>query len=128
MADAPVSAVRGAKPRYTTGSVGCTAMPHAFLAAGPECIHLPGEAEPAGKIHGQQQELLEINRSGPVSGHFSDTCTRKGASLTTAMSDVRKDIAAGRKPISAHKEELRKRRPGGGDKMRAEYEASLAGK
>ncbi|WP_232837821.1 hypothetical protein [Streptomyces atratus] len=128
MADAPVSAVRGAKPRYTTGcgSVGCTAMPHAFLAAGPECI--TGKAEPAGKIHGRQQALLEINQSSPVSGHFSDTCTRKGASLTTAMCDVRKDIAAGRKPISAHKEELRKWRSGGGDKTRAEYEASLAGK
>ncbi|MFD4856881.1 hypothetical protein [Streptomyces atratus] len=103
-------------------------MPHAFLGAGPECIHLPGKAEPAGKIHGRQQELLEINRSSPVSGHFSDMYNRKGASLTTAMSDVRKDIAAGRKPISAHKEELRKWRSGGGDKMRAEYEASLAGK
>ncbi|MFD9604014.1 hypothetical protein [Streptomyces sp. NPDC059970] len=37
-------------------------------------------------------------------------------------------IVAGRKPISAYKEELSKWRSGGGDKMRAEYEASLAGK
>lgn len=39
-----------------------------------------------------------------------------------------KDIIAGRKPISAYKEELSKWRSGGGDKMRAEFEASLAGK
>ncbi|MCX5340118.1 hypothetical protein [Streptomyces atratus] len=105
-----------------------TAMPLAFLAAGPEYIYLPGKAELAGKIHGWQQELLKISQTNPAGGHFSDTYTRKYASLTTAMSDVQKDIVAGRKPISAYKEELRKWRSGGGDRMRAEYEASLAGK
>lgn len=44
------------------------------------------------------------------------------------MSDCQLDIVAGRKPISAFKEQLAKWRSGGGDKMRAEFEASLAGK
>lgn len=105
-----------------------TAMPLAFLAAGPEYIYLPGKSELAGRIHGWQQELLKISQTNPTSGHFSDTSTSKSASLTTAMSDCQKDIIAGRKPISAYKEELRKWRSGGGDKMRAEFEASLAGK
>ncbi|MET9657126.1 hypothetical protein [Streptomyces sp. NPDC006510] len=74
-----------------------------------------------------QPQLLKINRTDPTGGHFSDTSTSKSASLTTAMSDCQKDIIAGRGPISAHKEELRKWRSGGG-KMRAEFEASLAGK
>lgn len=105
-----------------------TAMPLAFLANGPEYVYLPGKAAMAGQIHAWQQELLKNNQSNPTSGHFSDTYTRKYASLTTAMSDCQKDIMAGRKPISAYKEELRKWRSGGGDQMRAEYEASIAGK
>ncbi len=105
-----------------------TAMPLAFLAAGPEYIYLPGQSELAGKIHGWQADLLKIAQSNPTSGHFSDTSTSKSASLTTAMSDVQLDIVAGRKPISAFKDQLRKWRSGGGDKMRAEFEASLAGK
>ncbi|WP_432105876.1 hypothetical protein [Streptomyces sp. bgisy091] len=105
-----------------------TAMPLAFLAAGPEYIYLPGKPDAARQIYGWQKELLAMSQSNPTSGHFSDTSTSKSASLTTAMSDVQKDIVAGRKPLSAFKEELRKWRSGGGDKMRAEFEASLAGK
>ncbi|MET7646017.1 hypothetical protein ABZS83_20785 [Streptomyces sp. NPDC005426] len=105
-----------------------TAMPLAFLAAGPEYVYLPGKSELAGNIHGWQQELLKISQTNPTSGHFSDTNTSKSPSLTTAMSDCQKDIIAGRKPLSAYKEELRKWRSGGGDKIRAEFEASLAGK
>lgn len=105
-----------------------TAMPLAFLAAGPEYIYLPGQPELAGKIHGWQQELLKISQTNPTSGHFSDTSTSKSPSLTTAMADCQKDIIAGRKPISAYKEQLREWRSGGGDKMRAEFEASLIGK
>lgn len=105
-----------------------TAMPLAFLAAGPEYIYLPGRGDMASKIHGWQEELLKIAQTNPTSGHFSDTSTSKSPSLTTAMSDIQLDIVAGRKPISAFKDELRKWRSGGGDKMRAEFEASLAGK
>lgn len=53
---------------------------------------------------------------------------RKSPSLTTAMSDCQLDIVAGRKPLSAYKEQLQKWRSGGGDKMRAEFEASIAGR
>lgn len=113
-------------PKGTAEAV-TTAMPLAFLAAGPEYIYLPGKGKLATSIHGWQEELLKNNQTNPTSGHFSDTYTRKGASLTTAMSDVQLDIVAGRKPLSAFQDELRSWRSGGGDTMRAEYEASIAG-
>ncbi|WP_411088951.1 hypothetical protein [Streptomyces sp. 061-3] len=44
------------------------------------------------------------------------------------MSDTVLDVVAGRKPISAFQDQVKKWRSGGGDQMRAEYEASIAGK
>ncbi|WP_406343312.1 hypothetical protein [Streptomyces sp. NBC_01578] len=105
-----------------------TAMPLAFLANTPEYIYLPGKSELASKIHGWQQELLKLGKANPTSGHFSDTSTKKSASIGTAVSDTVLDVVAGRKPISAFQDQVKKWRSGGGDQMRAEYEASIAGK
>lgn len=105
-----------------------TAMPLAFLANTPEYIYLPGKSELASKIHGWQEELLKLGKANPTSGHFSDTSTKKSASIGTAVSDTVLDVVAGRKPISAFQDQVKKWRSGGGDQMRAEYEASIAGK
>ncbi|WP_328625896.1 hypothetical protein OHA88_14930 [Streptomyces sp. NBC_00353] len=105
-----------------------TAMPLAFLANTPEYIYLPGKSELASKIHGWQEELLKLGKANPTSGHFSDTSTKKSASIGTAVSDTVLDVVAGRKPISAFQDQVKKWRAGGGDQMRAEYEASIAGK
>ncbi|MFF2436405.1 type 2 periplasmic-binding domain-containing protein [Streptomyces sp. NPDC058107] len=105
-----------------------TAMPLAFLANTPEYIYLPGKSELASQIHGWQEELLKLGKANPTSGHFSDTSTKKSASIGTAVSDTVLDVVAGRKPISAFQDQVKKWRSGGGDQMRAEYEASIAGK
>ncbi|WP_275408467.1 hypothetical protein [Streptomyces sp. SID9727] len=42
------------------------------------------------------------------------------------MSGIQPDVVAGRRPVSAFKDEPRERRSGAGDKTRAEPEASLA--
>ncbi|WP_327239698.1 hypothetical protein OG243_13820 [Streptomyces sp. NBC_01318] len=105
-----------------------TAMPLAFLANTPEYIYLPGKSELASKIHGWQEELLKLGKANPTSGHFSDTSTKKSASIGTAVSDTVLDVVAGRKSISAFQDQVKKWRSGGGDQMRAEYEASIAGK
>ncbi|MET7549229.1 hypothetical protein ABZS95_25355 [Streptomyces sp. NPDC005479] len=105
-----------------------TAMPLAFLANTPEYIYLPGKSGLASKIHGWQEELLKLGKANPTSGHFSDTSTKKSASIGTAVSDTVLDVVAGRKPISAFQDQVKKWRSGGGDQMRAEYEASIAGK
>ncbi|MFB6705365.1 hypothetical protein ACFCW6_11720 [Streptomyces sp. NPDC056333] len=105
-----------------------TAMPLAFLANTPEYIYLPGKSELASKIHGWQEELLKLGKANPTSGHFSDTSTKKSASIGTAVSDTVLDVVAGRKPVSAFQDQVKKWRSGGGDQMRAEYEASIAGK
>ncbi|MFF7578775.1 hypothetical protein OG963_12890 [Streptomyces sp. NBC_01707] len=105
-----------------------TAMPLAFLANTPEYIYLPGKSELASKIHGWQEELLKLGKANPTSGHFSDTSTKRSASIGTAVSDTVLDVVAGRKPVSAFQDQVKKWRSGGGDQMRAEYEASIAGK
>ncbi len=48
--------------------------------------------------------------------------------MVHAVSDTVLDVVAGRKPISAFQDQVKKWRSGGGDQMRAEYEASIAGK
>ncbi|MFB7217422.1 hypothetical protein [Streptomyces sp. NPDC056227] len=105
-----------------------TAMPLAFLANTPEYIHLPGKSEMASKIHGWQEELLKMGNANPTSGHFSDASTKKGTSIGTAVSDAVLDVVAGRKPISAFQDQVKKWRSGGGAEIRAEFEASIAGK
>ncbi|MFE7710326.1 hypothetical protein ACFU6I_32105 [Streptomyces sp. NPDC057486] len=105
-----------------------TAMPLAFLANTPEYVYLPGKSEVASKIHGWQEELLKMGKANPTSGHFSDASTKKGASIGTAVSDTVLDVVAGRKPISAFQDQVKKWRSGGGDEIRAEFEASIAGK
>ncbi|GAA3480316.1 hypothetical protein [Streptomyces yanii] len=105
-----------------------TAMPLAFLANTPEYVYLPGKSEMASKIHGWQEELLKMGKANPTSGHFSDASTKKGASIGTAVSDTVLDVVAGRKPISAFQDQVKKWRSGGGDEIRAEFEASIAGK
>jgi putative aldouronate transport system substrate-binding protein len=105
-----------------------TAMPLAFLANTPEYVYLPGKSEMASKIHGWQEELLKMGKANPTSGHFSDASTKKGTSIGTAVSDTVLDVVAGRKPISAFQDQVKKWRSGGGDEIRAEFEASIAGK
>ncbi|MET9534790.1 hypothetical protein ABZY02_30230 [Streptomyces sp. NPDC006649] len=50
----------------------------------------------------------------------------QGASLTTGVNDGIKDIVAGREPVSACGGPGRTRRSGGGDRIRAEFEMSIA--
>ncbi|WP_392675914.1 hypothetical protein [Streptomyces sp. LN785] len=99
-----------------------------LLANTPECIYLPGKSVASRRIHGWQEELLKLGKANPTTGHFSDASTNKGASLTTAMNDTVLDIVAGRKPVSTFQVQLKKWRSGGGDEIRAEFEASVAGK
>jgi putative aldouronate transport system substrate-binding protein len=105
-----------------------TAMPLTFLANGPEYVYTPGKPDITRQIHDWQQELLKISGTNPTNGHFSDTSANKGGSLSTTMNDGITDIVAGRKPLSAFQGLLRDWRSGGGDKIRAEFEASIAAK
>ncbi|MGW6902505.1 hypothetical protein ACWGF2_38890, partial [Streptomyces sp. NPDC054919] len=105
-----------------------TAQPLNLLANSPEYIYLPGKSNSSRLIHGWQNELLKLGTANPTTGHFSDASTNKGASLTAAMNDTVLGIVAGRKPISAFQDQVKKWRSGGGDEIRAEFEASLAGK
>ncbi|QKW51092.1 extracellular solute-binding protein [Streptomyces buecherae] len=103
-----------------------TAMPLAFLANAPEYLYLPGKSDLTRRIHGWQQELLKIGQASPVIGHYSDTNADKGASLTKALNDGVLDIIAGRKSLSDFDGLLKSWRSGGGDRIRREYEESLA--
>ncbi len=103
-----------------------TAMPLAFLANAPEYLYLPSKPDLTRRIHGWRQELLKIGQASPVIGHYSDTNADKGTSLTKALNDGVLDIIAGRKSLSDFDGLLRSWRSGGGDRIRREYEDSLA--
>lgn len=103
-----------------------TAMPVSFLTNAPEYLYLPGKPDMTRRIHGWQQELIKMGQASPVIGHYSDTNADKGASLTKAFNDGILDIVAGRKSLSDFDGLLKSWRSGGGDRIRREYEQSLA--
>ncbi|MEV8567461.1 extracellular solute-binding protein [Streptomyces sp. NPDC051322] len=103
-----------------------TAMPVSFLANAPEYLYLPGQADLTRRIHDWQKKLIAMAVVNPTVGHYSDTNAAQGASLTMEMNDGIKDIVAGRKSLSEFDGMVRKWRSGGGDKIRSEFEESLA--
>ncbi|MEU8567596.1 extracellular solute-binding protein [Streptomyces pathocidini] len=103
-----------------------TSQPLATMTTAPPYLYIPGEPDMTRNIHGWETELLEIGQANPTEGHFSDTFSNKGSSLTTDVYDRVMDIVAGRMPLSEYQDVVKKFRRNGGDKMRGEYEESLS--
>ncbi|WP_328536063.1 extracellular solute-binding protein [Streptomyces sp. NBC_00344] len=103
-----------------------TAMPVSFLANAPEYLYLPGQPDLTRRIHDWQKKLIAMAVINPTVGHYSDTNAGRGASLTMEVNDGIKDIVAGRKSLSDFDGMVRTWRSGGGDRIRAEFEESIA--
>ncbi len=63
----------------------------------------------------------------PTASLISPTNDKSGGDIGQALTDVRNDVIAGRKPISAFDTALKKWAKDGGDKIRGEFETALGG-
>ena len=61
-----------------------------------------------------------------ANGLYSNTQSRRGVALDTAIKNLELDIVLGRKPVSAWKTGVKAYRSGGGDQIAAEFKKSLA--
>jgi putative aldouronate transport system substrate-binding protein len=62
----------------------------------------------------------------PTLGLFSDTDLSLGATLSKTMADMQSDVIQGRKSLNDWDSAVKTWKSKGGDKIRAEYESSLA--
>lgn len=64
----------------------------------------------------------------PTATLYAPTEGKQGATLSQTMSDTITSIIAGRTPLSAFDDAVKKWRSGGGDAIRKEYEQALGRK
>ncbi|MFI6495873.1 hypothetical protein [Nonomuraea typhae] len=97
-----------------------------FVNQSPEFLYYPGLDETTKTIHSTQQKLLEISQPSAVLGHYSETYINKGQSLTAKVYEFVDDAVTGRRSLTEFKSVVEEFKSGGGDKMRKEFEESIA--
>jgi len=100
--------------------------PLQFLANCPEYLYTPTDAQFTKDTYELEKKLLKIAQPNPTSGHYSDTNTAKGPTLSQLITDFVADVTQGRKSVSELKQLRSDWRAGGGDKIRHEFEQSIA--
>lgn len=97
-----------------------------FMTQSPEYLYYPGMDETTKAVHKAQEDLLAISQVSPVLGHYSETNTDKGQSLTSKVYEYVEDAVTGRRPLTEFKSVVEEWKNGGGDKIRKEFEESIA--
>ncbi|WP_163544079.1 extracellular solute-binding protein [Occultella kanbiaonis] len=92
-----------------------------YLAEGPWVTYMPGRPDVAQSLFDVQTEAVPTAISNPSSTLFSETESRKGPQIGSALSDLEVDILQGRKPVSAWTDAVQTWKNGGGDAMRDEF-------
>jgi putative aldouronate transport system substrate-binding protein len=88
-----------------------------YDASGPDFVK---------RAHQSISQLIPMALKNPTTGLISPTNDKKGNDLNQAVTDVRNEVIAGRKSISAFGDAVKKWARDGGDKIRGEYEQALA--
>ena len=95
------------------------------LVTPPDALYrpdLPGYAESAYK---SQVESFAMALPNPIVGLYSKTDASQGTALNRKVSDAVSSIAYGRETISSWDQAVKDWKSGGGDTIRAEYQAAL---
>ncbi len=107
-------------PGYPNNQVGYLGIPAPWLYS----QDVPEYAEFASA---EERGLIEAGVTDPTQGHYSPTDSRSGAQLQRLIFDRVSGIAAGRQPISDLDKLVSDWKAQGGDRIREEYEKSIAG-
>ncbi|WP_152363605.1 extracellular solute-binding protein [Microlunatus speluncae] len=116
----------GSEPTPTeTGTLEATGVIN-YLGSPPAVLYDPGLPEVTEQQHAYQERAIPISKQTPVLGHHSPSQGSEGAQLSALLEDTQNEIFQGRKPITEWKATVDRWRKQGGDKIRTEYEESLA--
>jgi putative aldouronate transport system substrate-binding protein len=101
-------------------------LPIKYLCDAPQVLYLPGRPDAVRRNHAWQTKVAPMLVRNPRFGRQSETGTRVGAAIETLRTDTIGSIVAGRKPLSAWDETVRKMRSQGLDQMAEEYAKDYA--
>ena len=118
----------GANPVLTETGRSELQLGQKYIAQGPWVHFNPTDPEVTQAQYDVTQELAPTVTHNPVEGLYSETQSRKGRQINSALSDVETDILQGRKPVSAWADAVETWKKGGGDQMRDEFQQALAEK
>ncbi|PCC37890.1 hypothetical protein CIK66_16980 [Brachybacterium alimentarium] len=99
-----------------------------YIAQGPWVHFTPRDPEVTKAMYDVTQELAPTVTHNPVEGLYSQTQSRDGRQIGSALGDIETDILQGRKPVSAWADAVATWKKGGGDAIRDEYQQALAEK
>ncbi|MFF3499566.1 extracellular solute-binding protein [Streptomyces sp. NPDC003247] len=115
-------------PQYTElGEVeNVTNLPFRYLAEGPQVLFVPGRPEAVRAVHSWQRKVVPLAIRDASYGLQSETNTKQGTTLKAGVEDTITSVIAGRAPMSAYDDAVKKWRAQGGDRMAEEYAEELA--
>jgi putative aldouronate transport system substrate-binding protein len=114
-------------PTLTQEGVLDTRVPIRYLADSPQVLYQPGRPGDAVEQHRYQSAVLQHAVADPTLGLWSNVSATQGARLAAEVTDTVNQVIQGRQPVSALDDAVKKWKSGGGDKIRGELEAQLAG-
>ncbi|MEU6553370.1 extracellular solute-binding protein [Streptomyces sp. NPDC046915] len=98
-----------------------TNLPFRYLAEGPQVLFVPGRPEAVRAVYAWQQKVVPVAIRDASYGLQSTTYTTQGTTLKALMDDTITAVVAGRSPMSAYDDAVRRWRSQGGDRMAEEY-------
>ncbi|HEX7353181.1 extracellular solute-binding protein [Brachybacterium sp.] len=96
-----------------------------YMAQGPWVHFTAKDPETTQAQYDVTQELAPTAVHNPVEGLFSETQSRKGRQIGSALADLETDILQGRRPVSDWAKGVETWKKGGGDAIRDEYQQAL---
>jgi putative aldouronate transport system substrate-binding protein len=114
-------------PVATTRGEAELTVPWRYITEAPVALYDASSPDFVQRSYESISKLLPMGVKNPTIGLISPTNDKKGNDLNQAVTDLRNDVIAGRKPISAFDDAVKKWARDGGDKIRGEYEQALGG-
>jgi putative aldouronate transport system substrate-binding protein len=91
-----------------------------YVGEGPWVNYVPGKPEVAQAQFDAQSAVVPTAIPNPASTLFSETQSRKGSQIGSALGSVETDILQGREPVSTWTEAVERWKRDGGDQIRDE--------
>ena len=91
-----------------------------YVAEGPWVNYVPGKPDVAEAQFDTQTALVPTAIPNPASALFSETESRKGSQIGSALDSTQTDILEGREPVSSWTDAVERWKRDGGDKIRDE--------
>jgi putative aldouronate transport system substrate-binding protein len=114
-------------PTLTSKGEAELTVPWKYITAPPQALYNAQFPTYVERAHEDLTKLIGMVVKDPTASLISPTNDKSGGDIGQALTDVRNDVIAGRKPISAFDSAVKKWAKDGGDKIRGEFESALGG-